>query len=237
MKPNPIWLAGAAVLALSATLATPAEAKPKPATPATSPLNFDSLPGGSTAVGVLPANSTTGGTYGGFTWTNWVSVRGDNVANSYFSNSPDTWVTATDNLNSIYRATSFVFDGAWFSGPAKTPNPTNPQYGMPVSNQLQYQLWLGNALVFTGSAFVPNSQFSTWQASGYTGAVDTVVVHANVANYFAMDDFSFSAYTAPVAPPISPTSPVPEPATLALLMGGLGVVLSARFRAAGPAGR
>ncbi len=222
MKPNPMLLAGAAVLALGAALATPAEAQ---TAPATSTLNFDSF-----------ATGAALGSYGGFTWTHWIPDTVNGAGTAYFSHSPDTWVYATDNLNSIYRATSFVFDGAWFSGPALIADPANA-YAPPLQNKLQYQLWLGGAVVFTGSYFTPSSTASTLQASGYSGAVDKVVVLAKVADHFAMDDFSFSAYTAPVAPPVIPPSPVPEPAPLALLFGGLALVLAGRFCATGRTGR
>ena len=61
------------------------------------------------------------------------------------------------------------------------------------------------------------SPASRYLASGYTGLVDRVLLRTNDAANVVMDDFTFSA-------------PVPEPATTAMLLAGLGLVGAAARR-------
>lgn len=94
-----------------------------------------------------------------------------------------------------------TFDGAWFSGLG----------GATVT----FQMYFGTSLVATSATFDP-SITPGFLASGYAGLVDKVVIVSPGQGSFAMDDFIYS--------------PVPEPQTFALLLGGLGAIAAARRR-------
>jgi hypothetical protein len=78
-----------------------------------------------------------------------------------------------------------------------------------------FELFLDGNLVHTSDllllpSVVEITAVSTFYASGYGGLVDRVLVHAeDNGNYFIMDDVTFDVAS------------VPEPASMALLAGGL----------------
>lgn len=92
-----------------------------------------------------------------------------------------------------------TFQGAWFSGvaPSATFDPTT----------VTFELFLGGIPVATSAGLVvaPTPQFL---ASGYAGLVDLVTV-AGTSTRYIMDDVTFG------------TLVTPEPATAALVAGGL----------------
>ena len=153
-------------------------------------LNFD----GYTGYGDMAPTA-----YGGFAWTGWFYYNTNQTGLPYNASSPDTRLTTSTNANAIVSATPFYFEGAWFSGYATAA--------------LHYELYLAGVKVKTTSAFAPSAT-PTFVASGYTGAVDTVVVVSLIPNYFVMDDFTYSTVpTTPTALP--PTAPVNVTATVA----------------------
>ena len=145
--------------------------------------------------------------YSGFTFTGW--FYGPDMVYTPSSGSIDLFTDYADpqnpsayvitNNNQVTRATTFVFDGATFSG----------------DSGVTFELYLNGALVHT-SASLPDSITApyapTFLASGYTGAVDTVKVSA-VQGYYSMDDFAYHA-----------AAVVPEPESYALLMAGIGLL-------------
>lgn len=156
-----------------------------------------------------PASFDVMSTYGGFTFTGWyygpdtvytpASGAIDLFTDYADPNDPGAYVIT--NNNAITRATDFYFDGAWFSG----------------YSGVTFELWDdGNLLGAFGS--LPDAPDidpygPTFLASGYAGLVDKVVV-SGVQGYFSMDDFTFHVPT---------NNNVPEPASLALVLLGLGI--------------
>lgn len=92
----------------------------------------------------------------------------------------------------ISSATDFAFDGAWFSG----------------ARQVKFELYLDGKRVHTSDSSVDLGVTPVFVASGYSGAVDAVVV-LGTQGYYAMDDFTYHA------------APVPEVGTGAMLALGL----------------
>lgn len=122
--------------------------------------------------------------YSGFTFTNWffgpdtiyTPASGVNdLFTDYYQGDPNAYVIT--DANGVSRASSFYFDGAWFSG----------------FSGVQFELYLGGNLVAT-SGSLPDAAAGpygpTWLSSGYAGLVDTVRV-SGVQGYFAMDDFTY----------------------------------------------
>ena len=138
------------------------------------------------------------GSYAGIEWTNW---------NYYgFAQNPYNAASGSERIydmgvGSFSFASGVVFDGAKFAGYAGGPE---------VSFELFYQ---GN-VVHTSDSLSFNGT-PTFLSSGYAGLVDKVTVLGPTDN-FVMDDVTYSAATA-----------VPEPANVALMLGGMLLVAGA----------
>jgi hypothetical protein len=105
----------------------------------------------------------------------------------------------------IKRSTPFVFDGAYFSG---------------LSN-IGYELYLDSNLVFSSKAGTSLSPSPIFVASGYNGAIDSVVIMGK-QGYFALDDFTYHDVV----------TPVPEPTSwLLLILGFTAIGATLRRRA------
>lgn len=135
--------------------------------------------------------------------TAWFYTDGGN--DFYGAKSGTTFLSTDSSLYSgaayeatqaISNASAFVFDGAYFSG----------------ASAIGYQLYLGGALVYTSAAATNLTATPSFVASGYTGAVDSVVVLGQ-QGYYALDDFTYHAVTS-----------VPEPASWAMMILGFAMV-------------
>jgi hypothetical protein len=155
-------------------------------------VNFDNLSGfGTVADG-----------YGGITWdNNWTYY--DSPQSPYNPSSGATRIFSNyakfpaGSLSDIAFSFSapVTFQGAFFSG-------------FSGNGDLTVSVFLAGVLKATTSLFSPSS-VATFLASGYSGAVDKVVVHGN-AGFYVMDDVTYSA-----------VSSVPVPAAIWLMLSGL----------------
>jgi len=133
-------------------------------------INFDDL------VGQLPVPNGYGTVQD---WSGWTYY--DFAQPPYNPNSPPVRIYNTSN-GTFKFGRDVVFDGAFFSG-----------YGsnrgfLPIS----FQLYSNNALVQTSAACdIGDGSGPTWLASGYTGAIDTVVVMGS-HGFYVMDDVTFN---------------------------------------------
>lgn len=133
-------------------------------------INFDDL------VGQAPVPNGYGTVvdWSGWTYYDWAQ-------SPYNPHSPPCRVYNTSN-GTFKFGREVVFEGAWFSGYG-----TNRGF-LPIS----FQLYNNNALVHTsGSIDLGDGSGPTWLDSGFTGAVDTVVVQGS-HGFYVMDDVTFS---------------------------------------------
>lgn len=155
----------------------------------------------------LAGNGTVADGYGGVNWGGgWFYY--DVEQPPYTASSPFTRVYHQGS-NSLSFIDDVVFVGAVFSG-------YGPNDGTNFSG-ISFELLLNGVTVAT-SASLGASSIPTFLASGYSGLVDQVRVlggldSADTRNfgYFVMDDVTY-------------ISAVPVPASLPLLLSGLGVV-------------
>jgi len=199
----------------------------------------------------LTPNTIVNGVYGGVNWgTNqWVvSTYGFLPYPTPASTGPQAvyFNPGTGYTKSFTFLTPQIFQGAWFSGPGTYFDPLNGQlYG----TQLVFNLYdSSNNLLFTSGSVTTNSVaqyvgFAGYQwisgtsqflASGYAlpvSSVQVAIVNAGQIpnnSSFVMDGVTFDAPTG------TPTgTPVPEPTSLALLAGGLLLVVARRARRRG----
>jgi hypothetical protein len=170
--------------------------------------------------GVIPTSDPAFKQGGSWFWSRDVSALANSPSTSVSTESPVDGngvpiLGAANQQSARISATggTFVFSGAYF----KALRPMD----------LRFHLYLNDTDIWQ-SAFVslpgnPAGGPATFLASGYSGLVDAVTVEG-YQSYFAMDDFSFTAV---------PT-PVPEPASLALVALALGGLLAAARRRPGP---
>jgi hypothetical protein len=157
----------------------------------------------------LGADGLVPSSYGGLDWSTstWFNFGGDQAPFSAHSGSYRAtlgWDGSTET-SAIGFAKPDTFAGAWFAG----------FEGVSVTFDLYFQ----GAQVASSAALALNGN-SSFLSSGYAGLVDRVLVRSTDPANFVMDDFTFG-------------SPVPEPATTALLLAGLGLVgVAARRRRA-----
>jgi hypothetical protein len=109
-----------------------------------------------------------------------------------------------ESTQAITSQIDFVFDGAYFSG----------------FDQVRYDLYKNGSLVFSSAASNDLNATPVFVASGYSGAVDSVVVLGS-QGYYALDDFTFHSVPDVPVDHTRPGNGVPEPGTIALF--GLAV--------------
>jgi len=157
-------------------------------------LTFDNT-GTSVAVGSIPAN------YGGATWSSdWILYN--QLDGVFVPRSGDFRVYAQRGTGSLTFSTDVLFSGAYFMGRSSTT------IGFRLKDK-------NGSTVHTIDGTNLTSTYSLLGA-GYTGAIRTIEVIGS-DDYYNMDDLNFTTLDAPV-------SAVPEPASLALILPGLGAV-------------
>lgn len=145
--------------------------------------------------------ATVPGNYGGLDWSaaGWAVFAGEFFP--FTAHSGDARVTTgfeSDDGASIIRfLTPTVFEGAWFAG-----------Y---TDSKVQFKLYLNDVQVGL-SSILTLSDTPAFLAAGWGSAIDAVVVSSPVQASYVMDDFTFAD-----------AAVVPEPATLALVLFGLGI--------------
>ena len=135
-------------------------------------------------------------TYGGLTFSDWYHY--DKESPPYNAASGRTSLFDTTNSNSFGRVSAFTFQGASFAGATGV--------------NVRFDMFLNGAYVFSSTTLSVDDK-PTFLGSGYTGLVDSVKVTSGNPQYFVMDDLTFNE-----------ASNVPEPGSLALLFGAMGVM-------------
>jgi hypothetical protein len=150
-------------------------------------------------------SDVSGGHYGGLDWTgsDWLAFVEPNDPFNASSGSTRlvTGFGDADTATTVRFSTPSTFQGAAFAG----------LEGAAVTFELFFQ----GQQVFTSASLDPSAT-PAFLASGYAGLVDEVIVSsvADGQGNFAMDDFTFD----------SGVPAVPEPASYALLLAGLGAI-------------
>jgi len=144
-------------------------------------------------------------TYGGLDWSQGDWFAFGEPQDPYTAHSGDVRVVSgfgdPDSATAILFSGPSTFQGAWFAGLQGAT--------------LTFQMYHAGQLVATSSLLDPSST-PQFLASGYDGLVDRLVISSPGQGSFVMDDFTFSA--------------VPEPETLLLMLGGLGVLAIGKRR-------
>ena len=147
--------------------------------------------------------------YGGLDWSagDWFAFGGEQAP--FTAHSGDVRITSgfgdADAATAIGLGDGKTFQGAWFAGYEDV--------------DVTFKLYEHGTLVATSSTLA-TSAAPAWLASGYTGLVDEVIVSSADQGAWVMDDLTFSAA-------------VPEPASMALMTGGLLVLAAVARRRRG----
>lgn len=165
-------------------------------------LSFDDI-AGPDDIAAVPAN------YGGLDW----SDSGLNVITSdQYPFTPRSgqgrvttdWIDGGPIASTIRFLAPTIFTGAWFSGFA--------------DSSVRFDLFFQGQLVAT-SAELSLADTPAFLDAGWDGLIDAVIVSTAFQATYSMDDFTFD----------SPAQ-VPEPGTLALMLAGIGLVVTLRRR-------
>ncbi len=133
--------------------------------------------------------------YGGIDWGGqWEYYDSDQPPYNPSSPPDRVYDWVTEGQFSFLAPT--VFDGAWFAG-----------YSFAT---VQFNLYLSGVLMASSGVLSP-SDVPTFLGSGYAGLVDKVGVLSPSPDFFVMDDVTYQ-------------SSIPEPATLSLVGGAVGLL-------------
>jgi len=165
-------------------------------------LDFDDIVGPDEFAS-LPAS------YGGLDWSDsglsvFTSEQAPFTAHSGQGRVTTDWIDGGPAASTIRFLAPTVFDGAWFSGYS--------------DSSVRFDLYFGGQLV-ASSATLQLSESPAFLDAGWDGAIDTLVVSSDFQASYVMDDLSFDA-----------AAEVPEPCSLALVLGGLGLAGAVRRR-------
>ena len=165
-------------------------------------LNFDDIVGPDD-IAFVPAN------YGGLDWSNsglsaFTYNQWPFTAHSGQGRVTTDWIDGGPAASTIRFLAPTVFEGAWFSGYS--------------DSSVRFDLYLGGQLV-ASSASLQLGETPAFLAAGWDGAIDTVVVASDFQASYVMDDLSFED-----------AAEVPEPGSLALVLGGIGLAGVVRRR-------
>lgn len=165
-------------------------------------LNFDDIvgPDGFAAV---PGN------YGGLDWSAsglsaFTGEQAPFTPHSGQGRVSTDWIDGGPIASTIRFLAPTVFNGAWFAGYR--------------DSSVRFDLYAGGQLVASSSE-LQLTDTPAFLDAGWGGAIDAVVVSSGFQASYVMDDFSFDA-----------AAEVPEPGSLALLLGGLGLGGAIRLR-------
>lgn len=146
--------------------------------------------------------------YGGLDWSGsaWSVLASEQAP--YTPHSGTGRVTlgwgSDDHASTIRFNTPAVFEGAWFAGYSEAT--------------VRFDLYLNGQRVGSSTTLALSDSPSFLDA-GWNGLVDAVVVSSSLHAFYVMDDFTYTA-----------ASVVPEPASMALFLSGLGLVGGAARR-------
>lgn len=166
-------------------------------------LTFDDI-AGSDDYSAVPAS------YGGLdwsasTWSVLTSPQAPYTAHSGAGRITLAW-GSSDGDSVIRFLEPTVFEGAWFAGYSEA--------------NVRFDLYSAGRLV-ASSAAMTMSDTPAFLATGWSSAIDSVVVSSSLHAFYVMDDLSFT-----------PASQVPEPASWALMIAG-GVLVAGATRRRG----